>query len=124
MTLTHFVITRFCLRDPRRQRRRPMDPLAPRNVDLHLRLLETTCLPGLRAQTNRSFTWVLLIDWQAAQRHRRHFNPLRIRIRRLSHLLHKIPHAAAWRLRRLTGRLRARLSRLPGPEGGRQGGRA
>ena len=367
MTLTHFVITQFCLRDPRRQRRRPMDPLAPRNVDLHLRLLETTCLPGLRAQTNRSFTWVLLIDralgsdarqrlramtrgmdrvriceyradvpqrperlawlaplwadppgavvttinddddslprryvevvqshvrelaardrlppfkvigarrivqwdmvftpdaplgwakpwqgaavascgfsllcrhpafavnvlglthkfaetycdfaapapvehvrrvrqwlrhaereagagrlavgrdaffdasrdagavvmgnhggnvqqrrlswrppageheglapsqdrrrrvrgaatfpdaeidWQAAQRHRRHFSPRRVRLRRLSHLLHKIPPAAAWRLRRLTGRLRARLSRLPRPEGGRQGRRA
>ena len=367
MTLTHFVITQFCLRDPRRQRRRPMDPLAPRNVDLHLRLLETTCLPGLRAQTNRSFTWILLIDralgsearqrlramtrgmdrvriceyradvpqrperlawlaplwadppgavvttinddddslprryvevvqshvrelaardrlppfkvigarrivqwdmvftpdaplgwakpwqgaavascgfsllcrhpafavnvlglthkfaetycdfaapapvehvrrvrqwlrhaerearagrlaigrdaffdasrdagavvmgnhggnvqqrrlswrpptveheglapsqdhrrrvrgaatfpdaeidWQAAQRHRRYFSPWRVRLRRLSHLLHKIPPAAAWRLRRLTGRLRARLSRLPRPEGGRQGGRA
>ena len=62
MRLTHFVITRFCLRDPRQQRRRPMDPLAPRNVDLRLRLLETICLPGLRSQTNRDFTWVLLID--------------------------------------------------------------
>ena len=62
MTPMHFVLTQFCLRDPRRQRRRPMDPLAPRNVELHLRLLETTCLPGLRAQTNRNFTWVLLID--------------------------------------------------------------
>ena len=59
------------------------------------------------------------IDWQAAQRHRRHFSPLRVRIRRLSHLLHKIPHAAVWRLRRLTGRLRARISRLPRQEGGR-----
>ena len=54
----------------------------------------------------------------------RRISPLRVRIRRLSHLLHKIPHAAAWRLRRLTGRLRARLSRAPRPEGGREGGRA
>ena len=68
MTLEHFVITRFCLRDRWLHRRtalapfRTMDPLAPRTVELRLNLLETTCLPGLRAQTNRDFTWVLLID--------------------------------------------------------------
>ena len=68
MTLAHFVITRFCLRDRWLHRRaalapfRTMDPLAPRTVDLRLGLLETVCLPGLRAQTNRDFTWVLLID--------------------------------------------------------------
>ena len=129
MTLTHFVITRFCLRDPRQRRRRPMDPLAPRNVDLHLRLLETTCLPGLRAQTNRSFTWVLLIDRALGSEARQRLRAMtrgmdRVRIRRLSHLLHKIPHAAAWRLRRLTGGLRTWISRLPRPKGGRQGGRA
>ena len=62
MTLTHFIITRFCLRNPWPYRRRPIDPLAPRNVALRLRLLETICLPGLRSQTNRDFIWVLLID--------------------------------------------------------------
>ena len=68
MTLAHFVITRFCLRDRWLHRRaalapfRTMDPLAPRTVDLRLGLLETVCLPALRAQTNRDFTWVLLID--------------------------------------------------------------
>ena len=74
MKLEHFVITRFCLRARWLHRRtalapfrtwapsRTMDPLAPRTVELRLNLLETTCLPGLRAQTNRDFTWVLLID--------------------------------------------------------------
>ena len=51
VTLEHFVITRFCLRDRWLHRRtgltafRTMDPLTPRAVDLHLSLLETTCLP-------------------------------------------------------------------------------
>ena len=58
------------------------------------------------------------IDRRAAQRHRRHFRPWRVRIRRLEHVLHKIPHAAARRLRRLTGRLRSRVSRVPGPGSG------
>ncbi len=68
VTLEHFVITRFCLRDRWLHRRtgltafRTMDPLTPRTVDLRLSLLETTCLPALRSQTNRDFTWILLID--------------------------------------------------------------
>ena len=78
MTLEHFVITRFCLRDFRRLRRhaglapfRTMDPLAPRTVGLRLGLLETTCLPALKAQTSRDFTWVLLIDRDLGQAARR-----------------------------------------------------
>ncbi len=77
MTLEHFVITRFCLRDRWLHRRtalapfRTMNPLAPRTVELRLNLLETTCLPGLRAQTNRDFTWVLLIDRALGQEARR-----------------------------------------------------
>ena len=77
MTLAHFVITRFCLRDRWLHRRaalapfRTMDPLAPRTVDLRLGLLETVCLPALRAQTNRDFTWVLLIDRALGQEARR-----------------------------------------------------
>lgn len=66
MTLKHFVITRFCLRDRWLQRRAVlpgmMDPLMSHTVDLRLSLLEVLCLPGLRAQTNQSFIWVLLID--------------------------------------------------------------
>ena len=64
MTLEHFVITRFCLREYPRRLFAPgrMPPLTPRTFDLRLRLLETLCLPGLRAQTNRDFTWVLLIN--------------------------------------------------------------
>ena len=77
MTLEHFVITRFCLRDRWLHRRtalapfRTMNPLAPRTVELRLNLLETTCLPSLRAQTNRDFTWVLLIDHALGQEARR-----------------------------------------------------
>ena len=73
MTLEHFVITRFCLRDRWLHRRtalapfRTMDPLAPRTVGLRLGLLETTCLPALKAQTSRDFTWVLLIDRDLGQ---------------------------------------------------------
>ena len=68
MKLAHFVITRFCLRG----RLLPssvdgqwfgsVDPLKARTVDLRLKLLETTCLPGLVSQTSQEFTWVLLVD--------------------------------------------------------------
>ena len=75
MILKHFVITRFCLRDRWLQRRAVlpgmMDPLTPRNVDLRLILLEMFCLPGLRAQTSRDFTWVLLIDHDLGKAARR-----------------------------------------------------
>ena len=68
MKLAHFVITRFCLRGRRLFSRTDgprfgsIDPLKPRNVDLRLKLLEMTCLPGLLSQTNQEFTWVLLVD--------------------------------------------------------------
>ena len=39
-----------------------VNPLRPRNVDFRLKLLETTCLPGVLSQTNRNFTWVLVVD--------------------------------------------------------------
>ena len=77
MRLEHFVITRFCLRDRWLHRRtalapfRTMNPLAPHTVELRLNLLETICLPSLRAQTNRDFTWVLLIDRALGQEARR-----------------------------------------------------
>lgn len=68
MKLAHFVITRFCLSGRRLFSRTDgprfgsVDPLKPRAVDLRLKLLEMTCLPGLLAQTNQDFTWVLLVD--------------------------------------------------------------
>lgn len=75
MTLKHFVITRFCLRDRWLQRRAVlrgmMDPLVFCTVDLRLRLLEMLCLPGLRAQTSQDFTWVLLIDHDLGKAARR-----------------------------------------------------
>ena len=66
--LAHFIITKFCLRGGKWMD--PVDgpwfsavnPLKARNVNLRLKLLETICLPGLLAQTNRNFTWVLLVD--------------------------------------------------------------
>ena len=70
MKLAHFVITRFCLRGMDGRLFRDVDgpafgsgnPLKPRSVDLRLKLLEMTCLPGLLSQTNQDFTWVLLVD--------------------------------------------------------------
>ena len=68
MKLAHFVITRFCLSGRRLFSRTDgprfgsVDPLKPRTVDLRLKLLEMTCLPGLLSQTNQHFTWVLLVD--------------------------------------------------------------
>ena len=69
MKLAHFVITRFCLRGMEwlfRGVDGPSfsggDPLKPRTVNLRLKLLEMTCLPGLLSQTNQNFTWVLLVS--------------------------------------------------------------
>ena len=68
MKLAHFVITRFCLRGRRMHGGvdgpwfGSVDPLKARTVDLRLKLLETTCLPGLASQTSQEFTWVLLVD--------------------------------------------------------------
>ena len=68
MKLAHFVITRFCLRGRRLLGDvdgpwfGSIDPLTPRTVNLRLKLMEMTCLPGLLSQTNQNFTWVLLID--------------------------------------------------------------
>ena len=66
--VAHFIITRFCVRGGRWLDHvdglwfKDVNPLRPRNVDLRLKLLETTCLPGLLSQTNRDFTWVLVVD--------------------------------------------------------------
>ena len=72
MKLAHFVITQFGLRGKGQQLFPDIDgptwdlgapdPLKPRIVNLRLRLLEMTCLPGLLSQTNQNFTWVLLVD--------------------------------------------------------------
>ena len=68
MKLAHFVITRFCLRGRRLFSRTDGprfgsgNPLKPRSVDLRLKLLEMTCLPGVLSQTNQDFIWVLLVD--------------------------------------------------------------
>ena len=68
MRVAHFIITTFCVRGDRwldhvdGTRLKDVNPLRPRNVDLRLKLLETTCLPGLLSQTNRNFTWVLVVD--------------------------------------------------------------
>ena len=96
MTLEHFVITRFCLRDRWLHRRtalapfRTMDPLAPRTVELRLNLLETTCLPGLRAQTNRDFTWVLLIDRALGQEARRRLRDMTRGMDRVRFVEHRV----------------------------------
>ena len=68
MKLAHFVITRFCIRDPKWLAHLDgpwfgaTNPLRRRNVALRLRLLEMTCRPALLAQTNQDFTWVLVAD--------------------------------------------------------------
>lgn len=64
MKLEYFVITRFCLREYPRRLSAPgrMPSLTPRTFDLRLHLLETLCLSGLKSQTNRDFTWILLIN--------------------------------------------------------------
>lgn len=38
------------------------DPLQPDRLDLRFRLFECTCLPGVLAQTDQAFTWVLIVD--------------------------------------------------------------
>ena len=67
MKIAHFVLTRLRIRDERMFGR--LDgpqfgaiPLTSRTVDFRLKLLETVCLPGIRSQTSRDFTWVLLVD--------------------------------------------------------------
>ena len=68
MRVAHFIITTFCVRDGKwmdhvnGQSFNDVNPLRPRNVDFRLKLLETICLPGLLSQTNRNFTWVLVVD--------------------------------------------------------------
>ena len=68
MRVAHFIITRFCVRGGRWLNHvdgawfSAVNPLRPRNVDFRLKLLETTCLPGVLSQTNRNFTWVLVVD--------------------------------------------------------------
>ena len=68
MRIAHFIITRFCVRSGRWLDHvdgpwlSAVNPLRPRNVDLRLKLLEITCLPALLSQTNRNFTWVLVVD--------------------------------------------------------------
>ena len=68
MKLAHFVITRFCLRGQQMFSRVDgpeigrMGPLKSRTVNFRLKLLEMIGLPGLLAQTNQDFTWVLLVD--------------------------------------------------------------
>ena len=68
MRVAHFIITRFCVRGGRWLKHvdgpwfSAVNPLRPRNVDFRLKLLETTCLPGVLSQTNRNFTWVLVVD--------------------------------------------------------------
>ena len=68
MKLAHFVITRFCLRAPGLfdhlggMRFGSVDPLERRTVDLRLKLMETTCRPGILSQTAQGFTWVVLAD--------------------------------------------------------------
>ena len=67
MKLAHFVITRFCLSGRRLFSRTGgpevgrFGPYKSRTVNFRLKLLEMISLPGLLAQTNQDFTWVLLV---------------------------------------------------------------
>lgn len=68
MKLVHFVITRFGLSGRQMFSRTAgpevgrFGPYKSRTVNFRLKLLEMICLPGLLAQTNQDFTWVLLVD--------------------------------------------------------------
>ena len=74
MRVAHFIITLFCVRGGRwldhvdGPSLKDVNPLRPRNVDFRLKLLETTCLPGLLSQTSRNFTWVLVVDANLGRR--------------------------------------------------------
>ena len=67
MKLAHFVITRIFLSGRRLFSRTDgpevgrLGPYKSRTVNFRLKLLEMLCLPGLLAQTNQDFTWVLLV---------------------------------------------------------------
>jgi hypothetical protein len=68
--LTHFVLTRFSYRDADCRAGRvavsfgapTVNPLDPRRLEQRFKLFELFCLPSVLAQTNKDFTWILLID--------------------------------------------------------------
>ena len=101
MTLKHFVVTRFCLRDRWLQRRAVLpgmtDPLASRLVNLRLSLLEMLCLPGLRAQTSQDFTWVLLIDHDLGKAARRRLRTMTRGMNRVRILEYRADAPPQWK---------------------------
>lgn len=69
MTIEHFLITPFCIRNPKTLRevrgggwRTDQDPLEPAHLEARLQLLDILPSPAVKSQTNRSFSWVFLID--------------------------------------------------------------
>ena len=69
MQLKHLVITRFNYRskDAHNQLSGPTqkiseDPLNPERLELRFKLFESTCLPSVMAQTDKGFSWIIIID--------------------------------------------------------------
>jgi hypothetical protein len=68
-SLGHVLITRFSYRNPGVPNRaagadwmRDLDPLDPENLDFRFALFELVCLPGVLAQSEQAFDWVLIVD--------------------------------------------------------------
>ena len=105
MKVAHFIITKFCLRGGRWMDHvdgpwfSAVNPLKASNVNLRLKLLETICLPGLLAQTNQNFTWVLLVDADLDRRAKRRLRELAGSLGRV--WLHEYRADAPVRLERL-----------------------
>jgi hypothetical protein len=65
----HLLITRFSLRSAGGPDRaagedwtRDLDPLDPENLDFRFALFELVCLPGVLAQSEQDFDWVVIVD--------------------------------------------------------------
>jgi len=66
MKIQHFITTRFCIKLPLREKngaiwfRKQKESL--KYISYRLKLLEIFCAPSLKGQTNKQFTWVILVE--------------------------------------------------------------
>lgn len=83
----HFVITRFSIRPtmtstdrltlgPNVVSRGVYDPLAPEMLERRFHVFEIACLPGVLAQTDPTFTWVIVVDRDLSEEWRARLNAL------------------------------------------------
>ena len=69
MLLKHFILTRFSYRGKNALKhmegptwKTSDDPLGPERLELRFKLFEATCLPSVKAQTNQTFSWIIIVD--------------------------------------------------------------